>query len=179
VKAVAASRAVLCLGLLVAPSAGHAAPAPAASPSETTTATVAAAPETGDGLAQQVGGWVVFGLGGASFVAGVVTGALALQTSSVLDQQCVNGQCAPPEHPQVDAFYALRTASTACLVASGPVLLGGIAMLLTVPTDAAADAGNGAEAEATAPVPARHAKARGASIGLTIGPGTIALGGAW
>jgi hypothetical protein len=122
-------------------------------------------------------GWVVFGLGAAAFVAGVVTGALALQTSSALDQRCVQRQCAPPEHAQVDAFHALRAASTGCFAASGAVLGAGIAVLLTVPSDEpASTADTGAEA---ALLPVGHGAPSGVELAVTLGPARISLGGVW
>jgi hypothetical protein len=179
VKGIAAACAMLALGLCVTTTSSRAASPAAPSTGAMPTAPAMAAPETEDGLAQQVSGWVLFGLGGASFVAGVVTGALALQTSSLLDQRCVQGQCAPAEHGQVDAFYALRTASTACFVASGPVLLGGIALLLTVPSADEPEAAAGTQADAATPMPGAHGSARGGQLALALGLGTIALGGAW
>ena len=80
-----------------------------------------------------VAGWVLVGLGAASFAAAVVTGAWALNLMGTLDQQCPERQCPPPWHSAVDQFDALRTASTVTLAASGALLLSGVAIVLLAP----------------------------------------------
>jgi hypothetical protein len=78
----------------------------------------------------EVSGWVLFGLGSASFVAGVATGILAIQQGQQLDAGCPESRCPPEYHARVDAFAAYRTTSTATLAAAGALGIAGIALLL-------------------------------------------------
>jgi hypothetical protein len=176
---------VLALGLWALPRSGRPQPAPTATPSASASSATAVSADAAEGttpeddarLGQQVAGWVTVGLGGAGFVAGIVTGALALQTESVLDQGCVAGQCPPAEHANVDAFYALRTASTVSFAVSGAVLCAGFAVLLTVPPEERAAGGDTPPASGARSQP-RHAP-RGAHVALGVGPTALSLGGAW
>jgi hypothetical protein len=175
--------AVLALGLCAWPSLAGAQQVPTVAPSATASGVASGdapevtTPEDDARLAQQVAGWVTFGLGGAGFVAGIVTGALALQTESALDQGCVAGQCPPAEHANVDAFYALRTASTVSFAVSGAVLCAGFAVLLTVPSRDEPAVGDRRPPSAVQ-ARATHAP-RGARLSLGLGPAAVSLGGAW
>jgi hypothetical protein len=80
--------------------------------------------------AVEVSGWVLFGLGGASFVAGIVTGIVAIQQSKQLDASCPDARCPPEWHAAVDAFHSVRATSTATLVAAGALGIAGVTLLL-------------------------------------------------
>ena len=178
----------VALGLVLGavPRSAGAQPAPTAAPSGAASSAASSdaaemtTPEDDARLAQQVAGWVIVGLGGAGFVAGIVTGALALQTESALDQGCVAGQCPPAEHANVDAFYALRTASTVSFAVSGAVLCAGFAVLLTVPPQDERDVGQRGDGRPSSGTRARATHApRAARLVLGLGPAAMSLGGAW
>jgi hypothetical protein len=85
--------------------------------------------------AVEVSGWVLLGLGGASFIAGVVTGILAVQQSKQLDLSCPDARCPPEWHAGVDAFHVYRATSTATLAAAGALSIAGVALLLAAPAE--------------------------------------------
>ena len=80
-------------------------------------------------------GWTAIGIGGASLVAGAVTGLLALDRKSSLDEGCVNFDCPPATHDDVDAFEALRIASTVTIIVGGALAIAGVTLVVTAPSD--------------------------------------------
>lgn len=92
------------------------------------------APAGDESQAQWIAGWVVTGLGGAAFIAGTVTGALALHKHQQLAVLCPARTCEPPLHGDVDQFNALRMAATVSIAVAGAALVGGVTLLLTAPT---------------------------------------------
>jgi hypothetical protein len=88
-----------------------------------------APPDDEDSGAVVIAGWATVALGGAVFIGGVVTGLLALDTQSDLDGGCVNSQCPPDLHDEVDEFETLRTLSLVGIIAGGAIAIGGVTML--------------------------------------------------
>jgi hypothetical protein len=76
-----------------------------------------------------IAGWATVGLGGAVLIGGAVAGLLALDTQSDLDEGCVNSQCPPDLHDEVDAFETLRTLSVVGIFAGSAIAIGGVTML--------------------------------------------------
>jgi hypothetical protein len=111
-------------------------PPPSAAPPPPSAAPSPARPAEGEpssGGAQGVLGWIAVGLGGAGLVLGGVSGGLALDRKSTLDEGCPGGNCPPPLHGDVDAFETLRLVSTVGFVAGGALFAGGVVLLLTAP----------------------------------------------
>lgn len=123
--------------------------APAPSPSASATAPPQPSPPapeppdepSGGPGAQPIIGWVAVGLGGAALIVGGITGGLALDRQSTLDDGCPGGDCPPDFHDDVDAFEAFRTVSAVTLIAGGVLAVGGLTLVLTSPSG---DSSNGA-----------------------------------
>lgn len=113
-----------------------AAPGPTASESASPVPPVEPASDqaASGGSTQALLGWVAVGLGGAGLIAGAVTGGLALDRQSALDEGCTDGDCPPALHEDVDAFETFRTVSAATLIAGGVLALGGLTLVLTAPS---------------------------------------------
>lgn len=76
-------------------------------------------------------GWVALGVGGAGLIVGAVTGGLASNKSSDLDESCPLRSCPPELHADVDTFETLRLASTIGFIAGGVVTATGIVLVIT------------------------------------------------
>lgn len=76
--------------------------------------------------------FVVAGAGAALVIAGVITGVMALDQQSSLDQMCVDGACAPEvDHvSRVSTGRTLATATDVLWIGGGVVLAAGVAWLL-------------------------------------------------
>ncbi len=94
-------------------------PAPMSKESETEPVSQSVAP-TGETQSTEPPGkskkkaiaWTLVGIGGASIIAGSVTGGMALGKNSELSEKCVNGECLPSEHDTLESRDALALTST-------------------------------------------------------------------
>jgi hypothetical protein len=84
------------------------------------------APKTLGPILLMAGG---FGLGGASLIAGAVTGGLALSKTSELREQC-GGPCPPSLQDEFDAASTLATASDVTFIVGGALVLAGAGGLI-------------------------------------------------
>ena len=75
-------------------------------------------------------GFVVLGLGGASLVAGGVTGALTLTTQSDLATKCPNHVCGPESHDELTMANTLALVSTVTFIAGGVLAVTGLVSVL-------------------------------------------------
>lgn len=92
------------------------------------------APPDSSGLSPWV--WVGFGVGGAGLIAGTITGALALQTTSVLSEECPNQVCSSDLEADVDKGVILSHVSTiGFAVGVAGVGVGVVALLLSSSDD--------------------------------------------
>lgn len=99
------------------------------------------APTASDGSAQRTGGWIALGAGGVGLGLGIVSGILALNGKSSLDEICAppgpDGSRACPSSAEND-LSTFRTERTLSYVgfAVGAVGIGvGVSLLLTAPSD--------------------------------------------
>ena len=104
-------------------------PAPAAPPPSATTIDDGARPGT------PVVGWVTAGVGGALLATSAVTGLIALDKKSSLDDTCRPG-CPPRSRSDIDAFRTHRTLSYASLGIGAASLGIGAYLILSAPSDA-------------------------------------------
>jgi hypothetical protein len=84
------------------------------------------APKTLGPILLMAGG---FGLGGASLIAGAVTGGLSLSKTSELRDQC-GGPCPPSLQDEFDAASTLATASDVTFIVGGALVLAGAGGLI-------------------------------------------------
>jgi hypothetical protein len=77
--------------------------------------------------------YVAFGVGGASLVAGGVTGVLALRERSQLESECVAGVCHSSSQPKVDMYHKWGTVSGVTLAIGVAGVGAGLVLLLTEP----------------------------------------------
>jgi hypothetical protein len=83
--------------------------------------------------ARRIGAYVALGVGGASLIAGGVTGGLALRKKSTLEDECVDGFCRSSSQKKIDTYHTYGTVS-AITLGVGVVGLGtGLVLLLTEP----------------------------------------------
>ena len=73
---------------------------------------------------------VLFGIGGASLIAGGITGAMELSQTSSLSSTCSNKVCPPSQYGALDSANALATVSTIAFIAGGVFVAGGVIALL-------------------------------------------------
>lgn len=112
-----------------APTPGASAPAAASSaaPAAATSRAAPAADTSSEPSALPA--YLALGIGGAGFIFGGVTGFIALQKKSDLDDNCPDGSCGPDFHADVDSYDSMKLLATIGLgvgvigVASGVVLL--------------------------------------------------------
>ena len=109
---------------------------------------------------QWIAGVVLTSFAGAAFVAGTVTGALALHKHQQLTALCPERSCEPPLHGEVDQFNALRIAATASIAVAGAALVGGLSLMLTAPNSDSADGSH-------------------ADVRVTLAPGALVVEGAF
>lgn len=72
---------------------------------------------------------VLFGAGGASLIAGVITGAMELSQQSTLSTSCPNHVCPPSQYGALDSANTLATVSTVTLIVGGAALVAGVITL--------------------------------------------------
>jgi hypothetical protein len=87
--------------------------------------------------------WVAFAVGGASLVAGAVTGGLALQRSNDLEEACGGTVCPTSLEGDFDEGVALANASTATLTIGGVAVAVGIVTLVVLGGPAQSEVGLG------------------------------------
>lgn len=77
-------------------------------------------------------GWVAVGTGGAGLLVGAVTGALAMDKKSELDDSpaCDNRGCLPSERERVESYDTLRWASSAGFITGAALGAVGVTLLL-------------------------------------------------
>jgi hypothetical protein len=80
-----------------------------------------------------VPGAVVLGVGIASLVAGVVTGAYALVLAGEVNENCIGNRCLASDQDKADDADALARASTGTLIAGGVVGAVGVVLLVVRP----------------------------------------------
>jgi hypothetical protein len=83
--------------------------------------------------------WVCFAVGGAATVAGIVTGSLALQRASDLEDTCGGTVCSESLRGDFDQGAALANASTATFVIGGVGLAAGLVTLFVLGGEEPAD----------------------------------------
>ncbi|MES1187513.1 MAG: hypothetical protein ABUL60_27085 [Myxococcales bacterium] len=115
-------------------SAANAPVAPAAAPA------VALAPDRSGNVAKTLG-WVALAVGGASLAAGGVTGIVALNKKSALDddQRCQGGKCLYSAESDVSSLRTFRSISAVGFVAGGVLCGAGVTLLLAAPGAAPAE----------------------------------------
>lgn len=93
----------------------------------------AAAPPSANGSTSKTLGWAAIAVGGAGLVTGGVTGILALNKKSALDddQRCREGKCLDTAEDDVHTLRTLRTVSTVGFIAGGVLCATGVTLLLT------------------------------------------------
>ena len=72
---------------------------------------------------------VLFTIGGASLVAGGITGILELSQQSSLSTSCPNHVCPPSQYGALDSANTLATVSTVTLIVGGAVAAAGLITL--------------------------------------------------
>jgi len=75
---------------------------------------------------------VLFSIGGASLVAGGITGAMELAQQSSLSTSCPNKVCPPSQYGALDSTNTLATISTVTLIAGGAFVAAGVITLLVM-----------------------------------------------
>jgi hypothetical protein len=73
---------------------------------------------------------VFFAIGGASLVAGGVTGAMELAQTSSLSTSCANKVCPPSQYGALDSANTLAVVSTISFIAGGVAVAAGVVALL-------------------------------------------------
>lgn len=94
---------------------------------------------TGSGNRSGTWGWVAVGIGAAGMATWGVSGLLALNKRSTLDDHCVNDNCPPPYHDTLSSYRTLRTVSGVAF-AVGAIGIGTGAVLLMAAPDGKAKA---------------------------------------
>lgn len=79
-----------------------------------------------------VAGWSALGVGGAGLVLGTVTGILAMNEKSDIDDSayCVDNRCSPAENDLVDRYSSHRSLSSVGFIAGGVLVATGITLLI-------------------------------------------------
>ncbi len=72
----------------------------------------------------------LFAIGGATLIAGGITGAMELSQTSSLQSGCSNKVCPPSQYGALDSASTLATVSTIMFVAGGVLVAGGVIALL-------------------------------------------------
>jgi hypothetical protein len=95
-------------------------------------------PAEGETPASVYAGATLLGLGGASLIAGVVTGSLAVVRTNEIDSICGSGDTCPKSRraevePLVEDATAFGNASTGTLVAGGVLAATGLVLVLLRP----------------------------------------------
>lgn len=72
---------------------------------------------------------VFFSIGGASLIAGAITGAMELSQQSSLQTNCPNHVCPPSQYGALDSANTLATVSTITLIVGGAAVAAGVITL--------------------------------------------------
>ncbi len=78
-------------------------------------------------------GAVLLGVGGASLIAGAVTGVYALVLAGQIEENCVGNQCLASDADKADEADALARASTGTLIVGGALAVAGIVLIAVDP----------------------------------------------
>ncbi len=112
---------------------------------------------------QRILGYTGVGLGGALLIAGGVTGIMALGKEKSLEENCPDkDSCDPAYQDDLDSGETLATVSTVFTIAGAAIGVGGVVLILT-------DSSPSAEKAASARP----------SLAAVVGPGTLAVRGAF
>ncbi|HHH31618.1 MAG TPA: hypothetical protein ENK57_25170 [Polyangiaceae bacterium] len=76
---------------------------------------------------------IAFSVGGAGLVAGAVTGALVLSSSSDIKSRCRDGHCLPEDESKGDDATVMAHVSTASFVLGGVGVIAGLALVIWAP----------------------------------------------
>ena len=81
-------------------------------------------------------GLVALGVGGAGLIAGTVTGLIAMNKASKLNNACSDGHnsCPVAEQGNIDAYHRVGYISTGSFILAGVGLATGAALLFTLPS---------------------------------------------
>ena len=82
---------------------------------------------------RRIASYVVLGVGGASLLAGGITGAMALKKRSDLRSECVDGLCRSSSAKKISTYHTYGTISGATLAVGVAGLGAGVVLLLTEP----------------------------------------------
>jgi hypothetical protein len=75
-------------------------------------------------------GWVAVAVGGAGLLVGAITGGLAVGKRGDLEDSCLDKQCPPEFHDDVDSYNTLRVVSGIGLIGGGVIAAAGIVMVV-------------------------------------------------
>jgi hypothetical protein len=90
--------------------------------------------DEGAGDTQRLLGFVSLGVGGAGLIVGVITGALAMDKKSTLDDACPEARCPASEQDNLDSYHTVGTVSTVGFIAGGVLAVAGVVLVLTAPS---------------------------------------------
>lgn len=92
------------------------------------------------GKGRRIASYVVLGVGGASLLAGGITGAMALKKRADLRSECVDGVCRSTSSKKIGTYHTYGTVSAVTLGVGVVGIGAGVVLLLTEPKpDPAAD----------------------------------------
>jgi hypothetical protein len=76
-------------------------------------------------------GWAALGLGVAGLAVGAITGGIALDKKSELEQACGDAlECLPDQHPDAEDYNRLRIVSAVGFYAGAPLAIAGIVLVI-------------------------------------------------
>jgi hypothetical protein len=81
---------------------------------------------------------VAFGIGGVGLIAGGITGLIALNKHSSLNDKCPGGKCPSTSKSDVDSYNTMGTISTAGFIVGGIGVAAGVVLWVTSPKEGAA-----------------------------------------
>jgi hypothetical protein len=95
---------------------------------------------------------ILFGVGGASLLVGIITGGVFVGKAGELKDRCPDNQCAPEDEEEGDSVATLGNVSTATLVIGAVgIVAGTIFLFVPLGEDDPAETSTEAEVEASAP----------------------------
>ena len=106
----------------------RAAGAASADPSAAATAAGSAGP-AGSGPSLRVPAYISFGVAGASFLVGAITGGVSMARTADLKGRCPNDLCPEKERTALDSAYATAHASTALFAIGGAAAAAGVVLI--------------------------------------------------
>jgi hypothetical protein len=93
--------------------------------------TTASTVEGKDKSSLKLPGWVLLGVGGATLIVGVVTGAMAVSHANTLDDNCTGKECANPSDMELaDSMDALAITTDVLLPVGGLAAVTGMVLLI-------------------------------------------------